>query len=470
MFERYTEKARRVIFFARYEALQYGSPVIAPEHILLGLVREEKALSPRFFPFANRLPVERIRREIEENIAPRERIPQSAELHLAPESKRILILANEESRNLQNRHIGPEHLLLGLLRMDQTAAAEILYHYGVKASLVREEITRQNEFSGFFAPGKERTEVPHLAEFTRDVTADAVQGKLDPLVGRGDEIERVIEILCRRTKNNPVLIGEAGVGKTAIIEGLAQRIVDREVPSYLENKRILSLDLSLVVAGTKYRGQFEERLKKILRELREHRDYLIFIDELHTLVGAGSAEGTLDAANILKPALSRGEIQCIGATTPGEFRRSIGKDRALERRFQSVKVAPPSEAEALEIVRGLAQNYEAFHQIRYSPEALEAAVYGSNRYITDRFLPDKAIDVLDEAGARAKLRFRLENHGEPAWRDAVESWKANFSRRRKKLLSLEIGDMQESFFRRRSFHAPMSKKSSRAGREFRCRL
>ena len=445
MFERYTEKARRVIFFARYEALQYGSPVIAPEHILLGLVREEKSLSPRFFPFANRLPVERIRREIEENIAPRERIPQSAELHLAPESKRILIFASEESRALQNKHIGPEHLLLGLLRMEQTAAAEILYHYGVKANLVRAEIARQKEFSGFFPPGKERTEVPHLAEFTRDLTTDAVQGKLDPLVGRGLELERTIEILCRRTKNNPVLIGEAGVGKTAIIEGLAQRIVERDVPPFLENKRILSLDLSLVVAGTKYRGQFEERLKKILRELREHSNYLIFIDELHTLVGAGSAEGTLDAANILKPALSRGEIQCIGATTPNEFRRSIGKDRALERRFQAVKVAPPSEAEALEIVRGLAQNYEAFHQIRYSPEALEAAVYGSNRYITDRFLPDKAIDVLDEAGARAKLRFRQENPGEPAWHEAVENWKRT-TVDEEKLLSLEIGDLDESFF------------------------
>src|SRR5205814_1946066 len=249
---------------------------------------------------------------------------------------------------------------------------------------------------------------PHLVEFSRDLTDDAASDKLDPLVGREGEIERVVQILCRRTKNNPVLIGEPGVGKTAIVEGLAQRIVLGDVPSFLENKRILSLDLSLIVAGTKYRGQFEERLKQIMRELIENPQYVIFIDELHTLVGAGSAEGSLDAANILKPALSRGEIQCIGATTPAEFRKSIEKDRSHERRFQAVKVPPPTEEQAVEILQGVRERYESFHQVRYTDEALEAAVRQSTRYIPDRFLPDKAIDVIDEAGARVKLRVRAE--------------------------------------------------------------
>jgi ATP-dependent Clp protease ATP-binding subunit ClpC len=245
-------------------------------------------------------------------------------------------------------------------------------------------------------------------------------------------------------KNNPVLIGEAGVGKTAIIEGLAERIASRNVPSFLENRRILSLDLSLVIAGTKYRGQFEERLKKLLAELKEDASAILFIDELHTLVGAGSAEGTLDAANILKPALSRGEIQCIGATTPGEYRKSIEKDRALERRFQGIKVEPPDEEEALEIVKGIAERYEAFHQIRYTADALEAAVYQSNRYIPDRFLPDKAIDVLDQAGARAKLRFQLENPAEPSWREAVDNWKRSAARE-DQLLSFELSSFEDSF-------------------------
>ncbi|MGI9055080.1 MAG: ATP-dependent Clp protease ATP-binding subunit [Pyrinomonadaceae bacterium] len=445
MFERYTEKARRVIFFARYEALQYGSQLIAPEHILLGLMREDKTVTARFFPFRKSVTVEAVRREFEERIVLRERIPQSVELHLAPESKKILIYANEESRALRNRHIGPEHLLLGLIREEKSTAAEILYQFGLRLKDVREEVSRQNGFTYLFNQDKEKSEVPHLQEFTRDLTADAVQGKLDPLIGRNSEIDRLVEILCRRTKNNPVLIGEPGVGKTAIIEGLAQRIVDKEVPTFLGSKRILSLDLSLVVAGTKYRGQFEERLKKILRELREHTEFIVFIDEIHTLVGAGSAEGTLDAANILKPALSRGEIQCIGATTPNEYRRSVEKDRALERRFQSVKVVPPTEDEAIQIVEGLAEKYEAFHQIRYSKAALHAAVYQSNRYITDRFLPDKAIDVLDEAGARAKLRYQNETISDVSWNEAVENWKRT-SANEEQLMSFELESLGESFF------------------------
>ena len=451
MFERYTERSRRVIIFARYEALQYGSPVIAPEHLLLGLVREDKSISARFFPFRPSLMPDKIRAEIEERTAVRDRIPQSTELHLSQATKKVLFYANEESRSLQSRGIGPEHILLGLLREESSVAAEILFTNGVRPQEIREEIARgfartSKPLGNAFVP-KEEPAAPKssLEEHTRDLTRDAESGSLDPLVGRSGEIERLIEILCRRTKNNPVLIGEAGVGKTAIIEGLAQRIVDRQVPTFLENKRILALDLSSVVAGTKFRGQFEERLKKIIAELRENPQNIVFIDEIHTLVGAGSAEGTLDAANILKPALSRGEIQCIGATTPSEYRKTIEKDRALERRFQAVKVEPPTEAEALQIIRGVMDRYEAFHQIRYTPEALEASVYQSSRYIADRFLPDKAIDVLDEAGARAKLRHEQENGTDLSWKEAVENWK-RVAASDEQLVSYELNSMQESLF------------------------
>jgi ATP-dependent Clp protease ATP-binding subunit ClpC len=445
MFERYTERSRRVIFFARYEALQYGSQVIAPEHILLGLMREDKTLSARFLPFRHVLTVDTIRRDIEERIVLRDRIPQSSELHLSPATKQILFYGNDESRQLKNRHIGPEHLLLGIVREEKSIAAEILFGYGLRLQDVRDELSRQNIIPGVLAANKENTKTPGLLEFTRDLTVEAAEGRLDPLVGRDAEMQRIIEILCRRTKNNPVLIGESGVGKTAIVEGLAQRIVDKNVPSFLENKRILSLDLSLVVAGTKYRGQFEERLKKIMIELKESGESIVFIDELHTLVGAGSAEGTLDAANILKPSLSRGDIQCIGATTPGEFRKTIEKDRALERRFQSVKIEPATEAEALEVIEGIVERYEVFHQLRYSKDALTAAVQQSNRYIPDRFLPDKAIDVLDEAGARAKLRYQHENRGEPSWKETVENWK-RAAANEDQLISYELRSLEDSFF------------------------
>ena len=421
MFERYTEKARRVIFFARYEASQFGAPAIEPEHLLLGLMREDKTLTGRFFPRAQ-VSIESIRKEIEGRTLLREKISTSVELPLAPETKRVLAYAHEESDRLQHRHIGTEHLLLGLLREERSMAAEILYERGLRLNAVRDEIARQ---SGADTRGSQKKDTPHLVEFSRDLTEDAANDKLDPLIGREAEIERVVQILCRRTKNNPVLIGEPGVGKTAIVEGLAQRIVHGDVPSFLENKRILSLDLSLIVAGTKYRGQFEERLKQIMRELIENPQYIVFIDELHTLVGAGSAEGSLDAANILKPALSRGEIQCIGATTPAEFRKSIEKDRSLERRFQAVKVPPPSEAEAVEILDGVRERYESFHQVRYTNDALSAAVYQSHRYIPDRFLPDKAIDVIDEAGARVKLRVRREQGNLADWNQLTE-WSRSY--------------------------------------------
>jgi len=451
MFERYTERSRRVIFFARYEALQYGSPVISPEHVLLGLLREDKTLTARYFPYTPTISPDKIRRDIEERIVVRDRMPQSSELHLSSDTKRVLVIANEESRILKQRTVSPEHILLGIIRHSTSVAAEILSGYGLRPQDIRDQLMRRGSGmtgADLFAPAsratQEESKTPSLAEYTRDLTASAGEGKLDPVIGREKEIERLIEILCRRTKNSPVLIGEAGVGKTAIVEGLAQRIVDKKVPTFLENKRILSLDLSAVVAGTKFRGQFEERLKKIIAELRENEDCIVFIDELHTLVGAGSAEGTLDAANILKPALSRGEIQVIGATTPNEYRKSIEKDRALERRFQAVKVAPPSEEEAIKIISGIVERYEAFHQIRYSKEAVESAVYQSSRYITDRFLPDKAIDVLDEAGARAKLRFDSENVGEPTWKETVENWKRAASD--DQVVNLELETLEDSFF------------------------
>src|SRR6184192_619324 len=310
-------------------------------------------------------------------------------------------MAAEEAERLGHKHVGTEHLLLGILREEKCFGSEILMERGLRLSTLREELART---SGEKTAAARPKETSLLAEFSRDLTQSAGEGALDPLVGRENEVERVIQILCRRTKNNPVLIGEPGVGKTAIVEGLAQRISDGDVPPFLADKRILSLDLSLIVAGTKYRGQFEERLKTIMKELMENQNCIIFIDELHTLVGAGSAEGSLDAANILKPALSRGEIQCIGATTPGEYRKSIEKDRSLERRFQSVKVPPPNEVEAVKVIQGIKDRYEKFHAVTYTQEAVDFAVAHSNRYIPDRYLPDKAIDLIDEAGARVKLR------------------------------------------------------------------
>src|SRR5712671_1663213 len=399
MFERYTERARRVIFFARYEASQFGSTTIETEHLLLGLIREDKNLTNRFL--RNSSSIESIRKEIEGRTTIREKVSTSIDLPLSNECKRILAYAAEEAERLNHRHIGTEHLLLGILREEKCVAAEILHERGLRLNAIREELARSVVDRQTVVKPKE---TPLLSEFSRDLTQAAMDGILDPLVGRDGEIDRVIQILCRRTKNNPVLIGDPGVGKTAIVEGLAQRIVDSEVPSFLAEKRILVLDLSLIVAGTKYRGQFEERLKTIMKELIDNPNTIVFIDELHTLVGAGSAEGSLDAANILKPALSRGEIQCIGATTPAEYRKSIEKDRSLERRFQAVKVPPPNEEDAIRILFGIKERYEKFHAVAYTDEAIEGAVSHSNRYIPDRFLPDKAIDLIDEAGARVKLR------------------------------------------------------------------
>src|SRR5687767_14242757 len=417
MFERYTERARRVLFFARYEASQLGSMSIETEHLLLGLIREGKGLTSRIFARSH-LSLENIRKEIEGRTVFREKVSTSVEIPFSAETKRVLQFAAEEADRLLHNYIGTEHLLLGILREERSVAASILMEKGMRLHTVREDIVQLLNEKTTLTRVKE---TPLLAEFSRDLTEAAMKNHLDPLVGREYELERVQQVLCRRTKNNAVLIGEPGVGKTAIVEGLAQKIVYGDVPHFLADKRILALDISLIVAGTKYRGQFEERLKAIMKELTENPNIIVFIDELHTLVGAGSAEGSLDAANILKPALSRGEIQCIGATTPAEFRKSIEKDRSLERRFQAVKVPPPSEAEAVSILDGVRERYESFHQVRYTDDALQAAVYQSHRYIPDRFLPDKAIDVIDEAGARVKLRVRREQGNLADWNE-LNDW------------------------------------------------
>jgi ATP-dependent Clp protease ATP-binding subunit ClpC len=411
MFERYTERARRVLFFARYEASQLGSISIETEHLLLGLIREGKGLTSRIFARSH-LSLESIRKEIEGRTVFREKVSTSVEIPFSAETKRVLQFAAEEADRLLHNYIGTEHLLLGILREERSVAATILMEKGMRLNTVREDIVALLNEKTTLTRVKE---TPLLAEFSRDLTEAAMKNQLDPLVGRAIELERVQQVLCRRTKNNAVLIGEPGVGKTAIVEGLAQKVVYGDVPHFLADKRILALDISLIVAGTKYRGQFEERLKAIMKELTENPNIIVFIDELHTLVGAGSAEGSLDAANILKPALSRGEIRCIGATTPAEYRKYIEKDRSLERRFQAVKVDPPSEKETIEVLMGVKDRYESFHHVEYTADAIEAAVYQSNRYITDRFLPDKAIDLVDEAGARAKLReagYSSEEFGE----------------------------------------------------------
>ena len=400
-----------MIFFARYEASQLGAHSIQTEHLLLGLIREGKGLTQRLLN-RGQMRMEEVRRQVEGRCRFGGQVSTTVEMPLSPEVKRALALAQEEAEQLGHSYTGTEHLLLGLMREDTATAAEILRENGLTLPFLREEIVRL--LSEKTQPSARGKETPLLSEYCRDLTDQAVRGKLDPVIGRHDELERVVEILGRRQRNNPVLIGEPGVGKTALVEALASMIVQGEAPRPLLYKRVLALDLALLVAGTKYRGQFEERLKGLLKELTENPHIIVFVDELHTLVGAGSAEGSLDAANILKPALSRGEIQCIGATTPSEFRKHIEKDRALSRRFQMVTLKAPTEEESVEILRGLKTRYERFHGVQFKDEALEAAVTLSTRYIPDRSLPDKAIDVLDEAGSRVKLRWlRRTDEGVP---------------------------------------------------------
>ncbi|MCX7687861.1 MAG: ATP-dependent Clp protease ATP-binding subunit [Fimbriimonadales bacterium] len=408
MWQRFTERARKVIFYAQEEAQRLGESQVSTEHLLLGLVRESDSVAARIL---DRLGVslQRIRNEIE-RYATRGEARPSQEMALTSRAKRVIDLAYDEARQLNNNYIGTEHLLLGLIREGEGLAARVLHKLGVDLERARREVMNiQEHESHSTAPTRsQRSRTPTLDEFGRDLTEMARQGKLDPVVGRHQEVERVMQILARRTKNNPVLVGPPGVGKTAIVEGLAQRIVQGDVPETLKNKRIVSLDLAGLVAGTKYRGEFEERMKRVLDEVRKAQgDVVLFIDELHTLIGAGAAEGAIDASNIMKPALARGELQCIGATTQDEYRKYIERDAALERRFQPVQVREPSIEEAIEILKGLRDRYEAHHRVIITDSAIEAAVKLSARYITDRYLPDKAIDLIDEAASRVKLQQTL---------------------------------------------------------------
>ncbi|HWN90830.1 MAG TPA: ATP-dependent Clp protease ATP-binding subunit, partial [Verrucomicrobiae bacterium] len=401
MFERFTERARRVIILAREEAGRFRHDFVGTEHILLGLIRDGEGIATAVLQRLG-LRLETVKAEVERALAGFPKTLTFGEVPFTPQAKRVLELSIEEARQLGHNYIGTEHLLLGLMKEGQSIAAKILESLGARLDEVRQK-TVALLGDQYYPRPKKRSQTPVLDEFARDLTQLAREGKLDPVIGRETEIERVIQILARRTKNNPVLIGEPGVGKTAIVEGLAQRIVGHEVPDVLAQKRLLQLDLGALVAGTKYRGQFEERLKAVMKEIRQSENVVLFLDELHTLIGAGAAEGAIDASNMLKPALSRGEIQTIGATTLDEYRKYIEKDGALERRFQPVIVRAPSVPESIEIIKGLRHKYEAHHRVKITDEAIDAAVKLADRYITDRQLPDKAIDVIDEASSRTRL-------------------------------------------------------------------
>jgi len=408
MFNRFTERARKVIILAKEEARRFNHDYIGTEHILLGLIREGEGVAAAVLQKMG-VSLENIRLEIEKLVQPGPATQIIGDIPFTPRAKKALELAAEEARSLGHNYIGTEHLLLGLIREGEGVASQVLLNLGMDLNSVRNEVMELlgSALPGFGQQPAAKTKTPALDAFGRDLTALAKENKLDPVIDRHEEIERVIQILSRRTKNNPVLLGEAGVGKTAIVEGLAQLIIAGNVPEILRGKRIITLDLALMIAGTKYRGQFEERIKAVMEEIKRSQDVIIFIDELHTLVGAGAAEGAIDASNILKPALSRGEIQCIGATTLDEYRKYIEKDAALERRFQTIMVEPPNVVQTVEILKGLRDRYEAHHRVIFKDEALEAAAKLSDRYVSGRFLPDKAIDMIDEAGSRSRLNVLI---------------------------------------------------------------
>src|SRR6266496_228510 len=411
MYERFTDRARKVMQLANQEAQRFNHEYIGTEHILLGLVKEGSGVAANVLKNLD-IDLRKIRLEIEKIVQSGPDMVTMGKLPQTPRAKKVIEYSIEEARNLNHNYVGTEHLLLGLLREQEGVAAQVLMNLGLKLEDVREEVLNllghnmdSGESSGAERQvNKGKSKTPALDSFGRDLTELARQGKLDPVIGRSNEIERVIQVLSRRTKNNPVLLGEAGVGKTAIVEGLAQLVVDSNVPELLRDRRIVVLDLAMMVAGTKYRGQFEERIKAVMNEVRRAKNTILFIDELHTLVGAGGAEGAIDASNVLKPALARGEIQCIGATTLDEFRKYIEKDAALARRFQDILVNPPSKDETVEILRGLRDRYESHHRVQITDGALSSAVELSDRYISARCLPDKAIDVIDESGARIRLK------------------------------------------------------------------
>ena len=427
MYERFTDRARKVMQLANQEAQRFNHEYIGTEHVLLGLIKEGSGVAANVLKNLD-IDLRKIRMEVEKLVQSGPDMVTMGKLPQTPRAKKVIEYSMEEARNLNHNYVGTEHILLGLLREQEGVAAQVLMNLGLKLEDVREEVLNllghgmEGEGgeraglggratsgagasgSGEATPKAGKSKTPALDSFGRDLTELARQGKLDPVIGRENEIERAIQILCRRTKNNPVLLGEAGVGKTAIVEGFAQRVVDGHVPEILADRRIVVLDLAMMVAGTKYRGQFEERIKAVMNEVRRAKNTILFIDELHTLVGAGGAEGAIDASNVLKPALARGEIQCIGATTLDEYRKYIEKDSALDRRFQIIMIEPATKKEAVEILKGLRDRYESHHRVQISDAALESAVELSSRYITGRCLPDKAIDVIDEAGARVRLK------------------------------------------------------------------
>ncbi|MFN8139400.1 MAG: ATP-dependent Clp protease ATP-binding subunit [Fimbriimonadales bacterium] len=407
MWQRFTERARKVVFYAQEEAQKFGEGYVSTEHLLLGLVREQDSVAARVLDKLG-VSLQRVRGEVERQL-PRGDAKPAQEMTLTPRAKRVIDLAYDEARTLNNNYIGTEHLLLGLIREGDGLAGRVLAKLGVDLERARREVmSLQDNEAPAKSNSRSRSQTQTLDEFGRDLTEMARLEKLDPVVGRHNEIERVMQILSRRTKNNPCLIGEPGVGKTAIAEGLAQRIVAGDVPDQIKDKRIVALDLAALVAGTKYRGEFEERMKRVMEEVRKaDGEVILFVDELHTLVGAGAAEGAIDASNIMKPALARGELQCIGATTQDEFRKYIERDAALERRFQPVQVREPSEDEAIEILKGLRDRYEAHHKVQIRDDAIVASVQLSQRYISDRTLPDKAIDLIDEASSRKRLMQTL---------------------------------------------------------------
>jgi len=424
MYERFTDRARKVMQLANQEAQRFNHEYIGTEHVLLGLIKEGSGVAANVLKNLD-IDLRKIRMEVEKLVQSGPDMVTMGKLPQTPRAKKVIEYSMEEARNLNHNYVGTEHILLGLLREQEGVAAQVLMNLGLKLEDVREEVLNllghgmESEggerggvagraTAGATAQGETpkagKSKTPALDSFGRDLTELARQSKLDPVIGREKEIERAIQILCRRTKNNPVLLGEAGVGKTAIVEGFAQRVVDGNVPEILADRRIVVLDLAMMVAGTKYRGQFEERIKAVMNEVRRAKNTILFIDELHTLVGAGGAEGAIDASNVLKPALARGEIQCIGATTLDEYRKYIEKDSALDRRFQIIMIEPATKTEAVEILKGLRDRYESHHRVQITDGALVSAVELSSRYISGRCLPDKAIDVIDEAGARVRLK------------------------------------------------------------------